>query len=179
MKPETFQAERSKPFPPLPWEVTDTNSHLPYLGSCFREPKCGRDKKTWEGNVSKGRKQKVVVQFDEGFVKSQASASNGKAGGTKYHAHYELDFTKEGQVEDLDEQDRKRILAMMIQARERALAPWCPECNVHKVGRISKEKDAPYDNMCGICSRISAEFGPREVLTRHNNYCGSCSNQGR
>lgn len=126
--------------------------------------------------MSKDRKRKlrVAVQFDPGFSKSSVASGVERQRSISYFA---LDFTKEGQDGSVDEIEGRRRLAMMIQARERALAPWCPECNVHKCPRLEKGvKDSPYDNMCGICSKVAAQHGPRQILKWHDHYCGACSN---
>jgi hypothetical protein len=96
-------------------------------------------------------KPSVSVQYDPGLVKSNASAGGVSAGftGTK---NQELDFTKEGCVFDIDEQDRRQKLAIMLSAIERKSRPWCPICNIRKVARNSKEKDSPLDGMCGLCA---------------------------
>jgi hypothetical protein len=81
-------------------------------------------------------------------------------------SHASLDFTVEGCVGNLDDIENRRKLAIMLSARRRAALPWCPECNVHKCGEG--------DNLCGICSKVAAEHGPRKILELHNKYCSSC-----
>jgi hypothetical protein len=112
----------------------------------------------------KQRKSPVTVAFDPGLKSSSANGEKVKYSGNKIQ---ELDFSKtSGAVADLDDMESRQSLAIMLSAIKRAKLPWCPECNIHKA--------VEDDNLCGICSKIAAEHGPRGILELHNKYCSSC-----
>lgn len=123
--------------------------------------------------MSKNRKRGIRVVFDPGFKLAIENSNAKLEPNRKGVAYNQLDFSREGHV-DPDEADFKRRLAIMLSAAERKARPWCPECSVHKVGRNSKDKDAPYDSLCGICSIVAAKHGRRQILNWHAHYCGSC-----
>lgn len=108
-------------------------------------------------------KRKKTYAVEYGPDMKTALAPNVPFSGNKIQ---ELDFSKEGSVGDLNDMERRRRLAIMLSAAKRAALPWCPECNVHKC--------LEGDNLCGICSKIAAEHGPRKILELHNSYCGAC-----
>ncbi len=117
-------------------------------------------------------KKRVKVVYDQGFSNS---GSYTPAGRQKMMAHQQLAFTDGGTVHvDPDEMDAKRRMAMLFAKKDKAERPWCPVCNVHKVGRVGKGLDAPLDNVCTACGKASAAHGPRKAFEYHMAFCGWC-----
>lgn len=118
------------------------------------------------------KNRRVQVVYDQGFSKS-GSYTPSELRGVK--AHPQLQFTDGGTVHvDPDEADFKRKMAMLYAKRDKEARPWCPICNVHKVGRVGKGMDAPLDHMCTACGKASAAHGPKKTFEYHMAFCGWC-----
>ena len=89
-------------------------------------------------------------------------------------AHNPLDFDNGPDHTDLDERERKKLLAMMFAKRDRDARPWCETCSKHKVGRVGKGMEAPLDTMCYACGKASLEHGPKKAFEYHESFCNTC-----
>ena len=118
------------------------------------------------------RKQKSGLMFDPTLTPDGPRlAQNGEIRITGSRVkHAPLQFEEKGNVRDLDEEDRKRRLAIMLSMRERENAPYCECCNLRKCQKIGEGPEAPYDAMCGACSRETMER-PKAVR-RHAGLTG-------
>jgi len=120
----------------------------------------------------KKRKLSSTVVYDPGLLEARRVEMPGVE--LIGQSHCALQFGSGGTPEAVNQEglEGRRKLAIMLSAIERKSRPWCPECNVH---RVSKSKEDILDVMCGICSRVAAEYGPRNILKWHDHFCGSCS----
>ena len=119
--------------------------------------------------MSKGRKRVLFVIDGPSSAQPQYVAPSGAR-----VKHSGLDFDDGPDHSDLDERERRKLLAMMLAAKDRASRPWCDICNKHKVSRVGKGIDAPLDTMCNACGRASIEHGPKHAFEHHDEFCNTC-----
>lgn len=101
------------------------------------------------------REKRVVVKHSPGLECTSPVVNGVQEGGQI--SHHELKFEGRGNVFDIDEEESKQKLAIMLSAIERKSRPWCPICNIRRVARNSKNSQSPLDAMCGICAEKSLQ----------------------
>lgn len=113
------------------------------------------------------------VQFVVDGPSSSLASYSAREGG-RIEAHQALDFSTGPDHSDLDERERRKLLAMMFAKRDAAARPWCESCSKHKVSRVGKGMDAPLDTLCNACGRAALEHGPKKAFEYHAAFCSTC-----
>ena len=126
-----------------------------------------------------------TVKYDPGFRDARLAASQvadmeaaRNRSGVK-HLLIQVD-TADFAPKSVEEAVHRQRMAMLMAKKARAETPWCDVCNVHLVQRVGTGKTDPFDRFCGICSRVSVEYGlgrasdEDRMLERHTQHCVTC-----